>query len=561
MKAILNSMRKRKNIFLIAIVLFAAFLRFYNLGTNPPSLTWDEAALGYNAYTLGIDGRDEFGRFLPLDYLESFGDFKPPLYSYLSIVPVWIFGLTEFATRFASAFFGTLTVLLTYFLVYEIFRKWDVGGGKLSHIALLTSFILAISPWHILLSRAAFEANVASFFLVLGVYFFLSAVNRRPWLLVLSSLSFVFSIYTFNTARVVAPLLVLGMTVGFYKKLWNAKRQTLAAGLVGFLMILPIIPFLFSEQAALRFKEVNIFSDVRIVERSNQEIANDNGSILSRALHNRRFYYGLEVVRHYFDNLSFNFLFIEGDQNPKFSSENTGQMYLVELPFFIAGIFFLIRKRMSHWWIIPLWLLVGLFPASLARETPHALRTEAALPTFQILTAFGALMFLEWMDMHRRSNKKLVKGVLAVVAGGLFINVLYFLHGYFVHYPRETSREWQYGYKESIAYVDSVSDSYDEVWVSRQFGRPYIYYLFYMKVAPEHFRQTAVIDRDVFGFVKIKRFGKYYFGDGEINVKPKDDRKVLVIETPERVPANSAKVLREFKLRNGEGAFQAYTFN
>src|SRR6266576_2267101 len=99
-------MKLSAKIFLFAVLLTAILLRFYQLGSNPPSLTWDEAAWGYNAYSLGIDGRDEFGKFLPYDYLESFGDFKPPMYAYLSILPVKLFGLTEFATRFPSAFFG-----------------------------------------------------------------------------------------------------------------------------------------------------------------------------------------------------------------------------------------------------------------------------------------------------------------------------------------------------------------------------------------------------------------------------------------------------------------------
>src|SRR5438876_12140267 len=109
--------------FLLFIVAIAAFLRLVQLGTNPPSLTWDETAWGYNAYSLGLNGRDEFGRFLPLDYLESFGDFKPPLYAYLDILPIKVFGMTEFAVRFPSALFGILAVLLTYFLVKQIFKK------------------------------------------------------------------------------------------------------------------------------------------------------------------------------------------------------------------------------------------------------------------------------------------------------------------------------------------------------------------------------------------------------------------------------------------------------
>src|SRR6266480_6259624 len=105
-----------QKIILVIIILLAGLLRFYQLGVNPPSLTWDEVAWGYNAYSLGLDGKDEFGRFFPYDYLESFGDFKPPVYAYLDILPVKIFGLNEFATRFPSALFGTFTVVATFFL-------------------------------------------------------------------------------------------------------------------------------------------------------------------------------------------------------------------------------------------------------------------------------------------------------------------------------------------------------------------------------------------------------------------------------------------------------------
>src|SRR5579859_7931615 len=114
---------KNVKLLFVLIILIAICLRFYQLGINPPSLTWDETAWGYNAYTLGLDGRDEFGRLLPHDYLESFGDFKPPMYAYLDILPIKLFGLTPYAVRFPSAFFGVLTVIITYFLVKQIFPK------------------------------------------------------------------------------------------------------------------------------------------------------------------------------------------------------------------------------------------------------------------------------------------------------------------------------------------------------------------------------------------------------------------------------------------------------
>src|SRR5271154_1886478 len=137
-------------VLLTLVVLLAAFLRFYQLGINPPSLTWDEVAWGYNAYAVGIDGKDEFGHFLPYTSFISFGDYKPPVYAYLTVIPVWLFGLTEFAVRFPSALFGTLTILVTYFLVKEIFQGHETTRKYKEYIALMSALVLAVSPWNIM---------------------------------------------------------------------------------------------------------------------------------------------------------------------------------------------------------------------------------------------------------------------------------------------------------------------------------------------------------------------------------------------------------------------------
>jgi len=264
---------EKKKIILISIIFLAAFLRFYQLGVNPPSLSWDEAALGYNAYSIGETGRDEFGRFLPYDFFASFGDYKPPAYVYAAVLPVKIFGLNEFAVRFPSAFFGILAVLLTYFLVQELFpgfKKFSIINFQFS-IGEIAAFFLAISPWHIQMSRAAFEANLASFFVVLGVMLLLKAVNkqslllrnkRKGILLVLSAISFVITFYTFNSTRVFTPLLVLGLGFYYRQELLKIKKWVMVAMIIAALMTVPLLPHLFSPEGRLRFKEVNIFSDL-----------------------------------------------------------------------------------------------------------------------------------------------------------------------------------------------------------------------------------------------------------------------------------------------------------
>ncbi|KKU78425.1 MAG: Glycosyl transferase family 39, partial [Candidatus Amesbacteria bacterium GW2011_GWA2_47_70] len=91
-----------KKFLLIFILILASVLRLYKLSSYPAGLNADEAALGYNAYSLMLTGRDEHGHPWPVN-LESFGDFKPAGYAYLLIPFIKVFGLTELAVRLPSA--------------------------------------------------------------------------------------------------------------------------------------------------------------------------------------------------------------------------------------------------------------------------------------------------------------------------------------------------------------------------------------------------------------------------------------------------------------------------
>src|SRR5258708_36081811 len=104
------SNKKTTYLFLFGIIILAALLRLWQLGNVPISPDWDEAALGYNAYSIMHTGRDEYGKFLPI-VLRSFDDYKPALYSNLAIPSIEIFGLNVFSVRFPSAIFVILAVL------------------------------------------------------------------------------------------------------------------------------------------------------------------------------------------------------------------------------------------------------------------------------------------------------------------------------------------------------------------------------------------------------------------------------------------------------------------
>src|SRR3990172_4872555 len=104
-------MKRFSLIILTGIILVSMVLRFYRLGSVPPSLSWDEASFSYNAYTIAHWGMDEWGQSLPLAF-RSFGEYKNPVDIYISAVFIKILGHNDFTTRFPAALFGVLNVIL-----------------------------------------------------------------------------------------------------------------------------------------------------------------------------------------------------------------------------------------------------------------------------------------------------------------------------------------------------------------------------------------------------------------------------------------------------------------
>ena len=156
-----------KRYLLILIILLAFVLRFYKLGAIP-ALNADEAAIGYNAYSLLLTGKDEHGNSWPIHF-QSFNDYKPGLYFYVVLPFVKLIGLNEIAVRIPGAALGVLTVLIIYLLTKELFKD--------EKISIFSSLLLAISSWHIHFSRGGWEVNLATFLITLGVWLFLKYVN------------------------------------------------------------------------------------------------------------------------------------------------------------------------------------------------------------------------------------------------------------------------------------------------------------------------------------------------------------------------------------------------
>lgn len=542
---------KRSLIVLVLLFFFGLVVRLYQLGQTPPALNWDEASLGYNAYSISQTLRDEHGEFFPIQRFVAFGDYKPPLYIYAAALSVKLFGLTEFSTRVPSAIAGSALVLVTFFLTSELLCWWKKRQDlelPITKSSLLAAFLVCISPWTLQLSRGAFEGNLATLLSGLGAYFLLRTFRQHyyKWS-ILAAFFLVASMYTFNSHRVFTPLFLLVVTGVNVRNIFRSRKLLLVImTLFALFTILfsPMVPHLMSPEGRLRFDEVSWVKDTSLVEKANARIQRDTMSGTFAIADNRRVDYVTEFLKHFTDHLKPDYLFFHGDENARLSTQDTGEFYLVELIFLLAGVFLLLKHRQFPSAFLGLWIVIGLIPGSLARETPHALRTLNIVPAPQIIAAFGAMtIFLK----YRRSLMILI---FVAIYGALF---LFHTRYYFSRYNLDFASQWQYGYKEMVRYVSSVRGKYDEIQVTGKYGRPYIYFLFFSQYQPEKYWQTRDAKRDQFGFWSVNRFDKYVFHETPGN---SSQRKLVVGD--DTVLSKDTKILKTITDPSGRVVFQIY---
>ncbi len=525
----------KTKLILLSIFVLAFVLRFAFLGSNPSSLDWDEASLGYNAYSILKTGRDEYGTFMPLS-IRSFNDYKPPLYTYLTVIPVAILGLNEFSTRFISAFFGTLTVIAGYFLIKEFFPK----QSSIFHLLFL--FFFAISPWHIQFSRIAFEANLALFFFISAIFLFLRGLRRNS-LLITSFIFFALSMYAYHSERVIVPLMILVLAVIKFKDLWTKKLIYILSLTVFILIVSPIFISISSETKA-RFGSVTVINPSERLGSSISDIEYDEtrGDLLGKLTHNRRVVYARDILGGYLDHFNFDFLFLTGDPPGRHHAVGMGMLYFWDFAFIIVGLFSLVKFRQNNL-ILLSWFLLAPLASSLTSGTPHAVRSLLYVPTYQIFAAYGVYRFMKLI------NKKIV---IIFTFAFLIFNFYYYLHMYYLHSPYEYAQDWQYGYKEVVEEVSKYIDNYERVIVTYAYDQPYVYFLFYGNIDPSWYQNNwgeGEINRNT------RKFGKFEFRNIDWS-RDSQLYRTLLVGTSGEIPEGSPGLIREIKFPDGRVAFR-----
>ncbi len=463
----------KEKIILIIVLILGFFIRIYN--SNYPPLLWDEAAIGYNTYSIIHTGRDEYGQSLPLIF-KSFGDYKPGLYVYLCLPFVYLFGLNTLTVRLPSIILGSLLPLIAYLIVKK--------HSPSKNLSLLFAIIIAFNPYNIHYSRGAWETNILTFELLLASHFFLN--KKYFW----SSIIFGLTLFTYQSGKLTSLLLILVLLLTNFSKKYFQKEFILKFIFPLFIFSLPILSGLFFQHQGNRLEVVSLFS----YPRSNEEkylIISESSQLDYQLFHNQYIFFAKNFFSRYFNHFSPQFLLTQGDwQNPRHSAPYIGILLIPSFFFFIYGFirYLADKNKLPFGNLFLFWLFLAPIPAALTRDSVQATR----IMSFSIpLCYFAAFGFQKLLDKPKNIILKLF------ILLFYLLSFVYYLDLYFNHMVKKSPQDWLYGYQSAINFVIQNPTS-EDIYFTNFYGQAYIYYLFQSQYSPQKYQlQSNLVSTSV----------------------------------------------------------------
>jgi 4-amino-4-deoxy-L-arabinose transferase-like glycosyltransferase len=449
---------------LIVIITLALSLRLINLSTNPPGLNWDEVSMGYSAYSLLETGADEWGVKYPLLF-RSYGEWKSPVYIYLLMPFIKVLGLNAWGVRLPAALAGVAAVYLAYLIGRKLY------GDK---VGLWAALFLTVSPWHLMLSRPAFEAGVALALVLGGIYLMLK--DKTVW----AALPFGIALHTYHSAKLVIPFVFLYLGYQSYKKL-GIKKLLIASVILG-IFALPIATDLLSGKSQKRYSQVGITTDAELVERFYKyRDTFPLGDLGNKIVWNKYSFLFAKGFSNWTSYLSPHFLLGSESIRAQHSIPFRGVLYFTEFALMVFGLITLFKKEKGVARYLPIIMIVVAFiPPALTKDPYHVLRSILTLPWWQLLAAVGLVELT-------KSKFKYLKIVYLL----LLIEILTFIFLYFAWYPKAFARDWQYGYQQATEYLQEHDSDYDQIVFTKTYGEPQIFLAFYSQLDPRIYQEAS----------------------------------------------------------------------
>jgi hypothetical protein len=478
-------------ILITTAILGALFVRLWGLEKSPISVGFDEASLGYNAYSIYLTGKDEYGTPYPLS-LRSFNDFKPALYAYLTIPFIHFFDLNQSTVRAPSAVMGVISLIF----LFLIFKKIS---GKSTLISLGIISLVSFFPWRLHFSRVAFEANVSMAFFTGAVWFLLNFDKNKYYKIGTIAFS-ILSIYSYHSSRVAIPLILFLILIdplskNFKDLLKKPITQLLYKLWPLMIVLLFYLPLLLETGGGLlltRLSQTNVFS--HFYPFTPRELILTSVPWLNFAAH-PLYYLGGLISGHLFAYLSpknLSLLIYPGVIKSAQVISGTGMLGFFGGTMFIIGVLSQLKKLIleKEKRVLVYWFIAGIIPAAISWEWYYPLRALNIYPSIDIVAGFGILTLVSYF---LKLKSKLISYILIfilIITGVLtsFYNVL----NEYNFGARDTNGEFQPGgYKEGVPLLLSLKDKYETVYIDSVHAQNYTIFWFYMKYPPENIQRIA----------------------------------------------------------------------
>ena len=501
---------------------------------NPPSLNWDEVSYGYNAYSILKTGMDQWGRAFPIFNFRAYGDYPTTLNLYLTIPFIFLFGLSDFAIRFPHALLGVLTIASVYFLTFGLTKK--------SSISLLAAFLAATWPWYVFTSRFVLQSNLSVFLLTAAAACFVNRDKKR-FLFPLSLFLFTLTLFSYHTTRIFSPLFLIGTFFIFRDEIKSRLIYIFAALFLALSACILINP-----GATARGSVLFIVDQAAVNRIESYRISSKLPESVKRLVYNRPVYFLGQFFKNYISYFSPQFLFLSGGTQYQFSVPDFGLVNPVGLPFFYLGLVLLALKslRDRDFRFLALWLILSPIPASLTNESYAVVRATTMLPIPEILIAIGFYWFIEKLSEKLRLFAILICIIIVAVLTNSYLT------NYYTKYRINYSWSWQYGYAQAVDFVNKHYEDYDKVIVTKKYGEPHEYFLFFLKYDPAKYQSDP--NKIVFyqsNWWWVDHFDKFWFVNDwqvkdlttESKVKIDCSRvKCLLITSPGNYPDGWRKI-------------------
>ena len=455
--ALMGISKKKAIIFLLIIIAVAAFFRLWQLNTIPPGLYPDEAINGNDA--LSSLQNHNFKVFYP----ENNG--REGFFIWLIALSFWLFKPSIWAFRIVPSLLGILTVFGLYLLTKELFSYYRQNRSRC--IALLASFFLAISFWHINFSRIGFRAILVPFSLVFGFYFLFKGFRLKKYYnLIISGLFLGLGFYSYIAYRFVVLLLMIALAGWWliYKNEKLKKRFLLSTFyllLSTFIIALPIGIYFLLNPAQFFGRAAGV-------------------SILSQG--NPIYNLGKSLILHLG---MFNF---HGDGNWRHNFSGSPELLWPVGILFLIGFILLIKNLiislknknysllLSSSFLLS-WFFIMLLPGVLSYEgIPHSLRVLGVVPVVYIFSALAAYWLYEKIKISFKT-KYLRIGLYACLSILLLSIAIAQFDKYFFQWAKkpETESAFAKNYVKIGKYLNSLPGNIQKYVVVNQGGVPVPY--------------------------------------------------------------------------------------